>query len=409
MASSSLRASLSLILVATFGCRPEPTTAPTDTSATTDPNAVPDDAYAVAGGVTIPRLAFDEAMAKASAGGPASRDDRGLRQRIGLALVTRELVRLELSRLGAADGAEVARRAGPLTAALERDAPMTLPTWWSMPPLASEDLPGVVVVAADHLAAPDDAALAAAYEQSKPRWTSTKPWLRIDTWSLRFDDATGVAQCDSYIAKYRRCTAKFPVATQPNVLADLSRQATQWRGNAEDPEYRKLLETECEAAETEAMQQTSTMGCDWTSDAKAHEKKAIAARKAELRAVAEDARARLAAGEDPQAIAEALGGVATVRQMLATDELGKKVVGATKGLAPGKASKLVDDRGAWTVVRLVARHAAGTLPLEAVKNDVADDLRIRRLADALEALPTTLRGKYDVKLHDSVESLDAGP
>jgi len=407
MLASSLRMFLGLLLVA--ACQPEPTTTPTDTTPTTAPDAVPDDAYAIAGGVTIPRLAFDEAIAKASAGGPASRDDRGLRQRIGIALVTRELVRLELARLGAADGAEVARRAGPLAAALERDAPMTVPTWWSMPPMSSEDMPGTIVVAADHLAPADDAALAAAYEQSKPRWTSEKAWVRVDGWALRFDDATGVPQCDSYIAKYRRCSAKFPAATQPTVIADLSRQATQWRGNAEDPEYRELLKTECEAAETEAMQQTTSMGCDWNSDAKSDEKKATAARKAELRAVAEDARARLVAGADPLAIAEALGGVATAKLMLATDELGKKVAASTRGLAAGKTGKLVDDAGAWTVVRLVERHPAGTLPLEVVKSDVADDLRIRLLAAALEALPTTLRGKYDVKLHAAVESLDAGP
>lgn len=407
MLASSLRTLLALTLVA--ACQPEPTTTPTDAKPTTPSDAVPDDVFAIAGGVSIPRLAFDEAMAKASAGGPASRDDRGLRQRIGIALVTRELVRLELARLGAADGAEVAKRAGPLTAALERDAPMTVPTWWSMPPLASEDMPGTIVVAADHLAPADDAALAAAYEQSKQRWTSEKAWVRVDSWALRYDDAVGIPQCDSYIAKYRRCSAKFPAATQPTVIADLARQAKEWRVKAVDPEYRKLLETECEATETEAMQQTSSMGCDWDSDAKNDEKKATAARKAELKLVAEDARARLAAGEDPHAIAEALGGVATAKLMLSTDELGKKIAASARGLAAGKTGKLVDEAGAWMVVRLVERHRAGTLPLEVVKNDVADDLRIRQLAAAIEALPATLRGKYEVKLHASVESLDAGP
>jgi hypothetical protein len=407
MLASSLRTLLALALVS--ACQPEQTTTPTDATPTTPSDAVPDDAYAIAGGVTIPRLAFDEAMAKASAGGPASRDDRGLRQRIGLALVTRELLRLELARLGAADGAEVAKRAGPLQAALERDAPMTVPTWWSMPPLSSDDMPGAIVVASEHLAPADDAALAAAYEQSKPRWTSEKAWVRLDSWTLRYDDSTGIPQCDAYIAKYRRCSAKFPAATQPNVIADLTRQANEWRSRAEDPEHRELLQTECEAAETEAMQQTHSMGCDWTSDAKSDEKKAIAARKAELKAIAEDARTRLGAGEDPHAIAEALGGVASAKLMVSTDELGKKVASATRGLAPGKTSKLVDDAGAWTVVRLVERHGAGTLPLEVVKSDVADDLRIRQLAAAIEALPATLRGKYEVKLHASVESLDAGP
>lgn len=398
-----------LAMSATLACQPEPTVAPTTATSAEGPAGVPDDAYAIVGGVTIPRLAFDEALAKLSSSGPASRDDRGLRQRVGIALVSRELVRLELARIGAADPADVARRALPLTAALEHERPGVLPTWWSTPPLSSEDLDGAVVVAAEHVTAATDADLAAEYEKQKQRWTSDRPWLRLDVWTLRYDDAVGVPECDSYVAKYRRCTAKFPAATQPTVLADLSRQAAQWRSNAEDAEHRELLKTECEAAETEAMQQTSSMGCDWAADAKADERKARASRRAALEEVAQSARARLAAGEDPLAVAADLGGSATPRQMLAGDELAKAAFAATRGLGVGKASKLVDDGHAWTVMRLVERHAAGTLPLDAVKADVAEGVRIKQLAVALEELPTVLRGKYEVQLHASVESLDSGP
>ncbi|MBL8948114.1 MAG: peptidyl-prolyl cis-trans isomerase [Myxococcales bacterium] len=410
MRVSSPAAPLLIAILAMVACQPEPTVAPAPTAAPRDEGiVVPDDAYAIAGGVTIPRLAFDEALAKLSSGGPASRDDRGLRQRVGLALVTRALVGRELERLGLRDAAELERRALPLTLALERERGAVAPTWWSIPPLSSEDLPGAVVVAADLVVAAPQEELAAEYERQKDRWTSEKPWLRLDVWSLRYDDAVGVPECDGYIAKYRRCTAKFPAATQPTVLADLSRQASQWRLAAEDPERRELLRTECGAVETEAMQQTASMGCDWNTDATSAERKATAARRAELRGSGESARARLAAGEDLVAVTAAAGGVAGAGAMLSSDELPKSVVAAAKGLAVGKASKLVDDGHAWTVVRLVERHPAGTLPLEAVARDVADDLRIRRLAEALEALPTTLRGKYEVVLHASVESLDAGP
>ncbi len=398
-----------LTLLATVACEPAPTVAPSPVGPAVVTEEIPDDVFAIAGGVTIARLAFDEALAKLSASGPASRDDRGLRQRVGLALVARELVRLELVRLGVAEAGEVTRRALPLLSALERDRPTVLPTWWSVPPLAAEEFEAAVVVAAEQLAVVTDAELAAEYERQQQRWTSEKPWLRLDVWTLRYDDAVGVAECDAYVAKYRRCSQKFPAVTQPTVLAELSRQATEWRIRAEDAEYRELLHTECAAAETEAMQQTSSMGCDWGSDATADERKATAARRAERRGAAGTARTRLAAGEDVLAIAASLGGLAAPRQMLAADELAKPVLAATRGLALGKTSKLADDAHAWTIVRLVERYDAGTVPLEAVKADVAEDLRTQRLAAALEALPTTLRSKYEVKLHASFESLDEGP
>lgn len=410
MRVSSPAATLITAILAMAACQPEPTVAPAAASTPVDEGVVvPDDAYAIAGGVTIPRLAFDDALAKLSSGGPASRDDRGLRQRVGLALVAQALVGLECKRLGLADVAEIERRALPLTLALEHERGAAAPTWWSVPPLRAEDLPAAVVVAADTVVAAPPEELAAEYERQKDRWTSEKPWLRLDVWSLRYDDAVGVPECDGYIAKYRRCVAKFPAATQPTVLADLSRQASQWRTAAEDPERRELLRTECGAVETEAMQQTASMGCDWNTDATSAERKAMAARRAQQRSVGESARSRLVGGEDLLAVTAAVGGVAGAGAMLSADELPKSVVAAAKGLGVGKVSKLVDDGHAWTVVRLVERHPAGTLPLEAVTRDVADDLRIRRLAEALEALPTTLRGKYEVVLHASVESLDAGP
>jgi len=409
MRASTVAAPMTFALAALVACRPEPTVAPAPAPPPSAEDAVPDDAFAIAGGVTIPRLAFDEAMAKHSAGGPASRDDRGLRQHVGVALVTRTLLQLELSRLGVTDGAALESRAAPLLAALEREHPLTPPVWWSMPPLSTEDLGGAVVVAADHVVAAEPSEIAAEYEQQIPRWTAEKPWLRLDVWTLRYDDATGVAECDVHIAKYRRCAQEFPVATQPVVLADLSRQASVWRARAEDPEHRELLRTECAAVEAEAMQQTASMGCDWSSDATADERTATATRRRERRAIADAVRGRLAAGEDPASVAAEQGGVVAVRQLFAGEELSKAVLSATRSLGVGKATKPTDDGHAWTVVRLIERHRPGALPMAVVEADIADDLRIRRTAEALEDLPAKLRSKYDVRLHESVESLDAGP
>lgn len=398
-----------MILSSLVACQPEPTVAPapTETKAT-DADAVPDDAFAIVNGTAIARLAFDEAMAKLSAGGPASRDDRGMRQRVGVALVARETIRLELARLGT-DLTAATAKAAPLLAALESSGRTSTPTWWAMPPMTSDDLPAAIVVAADHVTAPTDEEIAAHYEQNKAKWSAGGPWFRVEMWSLAYDDAVGVAACDSYIAKYRRCIAKFPAATQPTVTADLSRQAAQWRSRVDDPEWRTLLETECAATETEAMNNTSSMGCDWNTDASAAERKAVSARKGELKDRARAVADRIGAGEDPASIAATEGGVAMPAELLTADDLPRAVAAAARKLQEGKASKPIDDGRTWTVVRLHARHPKGALALDAVRTDVAEEVRIVRLALALEALPATLRGKYEVRLHESVESLDGGP
>lgn len=404
LASSILAAS-----VLAASCKPEPTVAPTNTSsASTDPNEVPDDAFAVVNGTAIPRLAFDEAMAKLSGSGPASRDDRGMRQRVGVALVARETLHLELGRLGT-DLAGATTKAAPLVAALESSGRATTPTWWAMPPLTSDELPAAVLIAADHVTAATDEEIAAHYESTKAKWSGAGPWFRVEMWSLPYDDATGVDACDSYIAKYRRCIAKFPASTQPTVVADLARQAAQWRSRTDDADWRTLLETECAATETEAMKSTADMGCDWNTDAGGAERKAVAARRGELQRQAKDAAERMTGGEATADVAAAMGGVAVPAELLSAADLPKAVAAAARKLGDGKVSKPIDDGRSWTVVRVIARHPKGALALDAVKGDVAEELRIMRLGEALEALPATLRGKYEVRLHESVESLDSGP
>jgi parvulin-like peptidyl-prolyl cis-trans isomerase-like protein len=372
---------------------------------------VPDDAFALVDGTAIPRDAFEDAVVQHASSGPASRDDRGLRQRIALAIVTRELVKIELDKLGAKD---VETRALPLVAALAQvptprgDA--SLPSWWVRPPLQPEELAAAVIVA-DAIAGQEvtEQEIAAEYQRQKDRWSSEEPWVRLDTWTIEFSDATGIAACDDYVAKYRRCTAKFPAATRPNVLADLRRQANAWREQAGEPERRMAAGNDCEASTTEALQQTASMGCDWQSDADADERRATAARKSEASKLAESARARIAAGEDPLAVAAALGGRAELHRMMAMDELPKAVAKAAKKAAPGTFGKPIDDGRAWTIIRVIDRQPAGTLEPELVHDELAADLRTQRLADALERLPDTLRERHEVTLHADYESLDASP
>lgn len=118
MLPRSARLCLLVALVVACEKQPEPTTPPAhDDSA--DAPAVPDDAVATVDGTPVPRAAFDEALAKLAGSGPSSRDDRGLRQRLMIAVVTRALVQKELARMNLADDAAIAGRAAPLLAALE--------------------------------------------------------------------------------------------------------------------------------------------------------------------------------------------------------------------------------------------------------------------------------------------------
>jgi parvulin-like peptidyl-prolyl cis-trans isomerase-like protein len=403
-----------LALVGSLACRPspEPTVAPTTASSDPAPG-VPDNALALVDGNAVSRASFDDALAKRVGGGPSSRDDRGLRQHVVTALVTREMVRLELAKLGVASG-DITGRSLPLLAALAQiptprgDA--SKPSWFAVPPLVDDDLAHAIVVASE-LAETDipDAEVTAEYERQQGRWSSDAPWLRLDILSVAYSDATGVAACDDYVAKYRRCSEKFPTATRPTVLAELGRQAAAWREQGEDPERKLAASTECEAASTEAMQQTTAMGCDWASSADADERKARNARRDQLAASVASARTRLAAGEDPLAVAAELGGRVELRRMVAADELAKPVAKATRSAKPGSLSKAIDDGRAWTLVRVVERQPAGTLTIDAVKDDLVTELRTRKLAESFEGLPALLLARHAVELHSDFEALDATP
>ncbi|MBK8240712.1 MAG: peptidyl-prolyl cis-trans isomerase [Deltaproteobacteria bacterium] len=413
MLPRSARLCLLAALVIACEKQPEPTTPPARDDGHDAP-AVPDDAVATVDGTPVPRVGFDEALAKIAGSGPSSRDDRGLRQRLLIAVVTRALVQQELARMKLTEAAAIAGRGSPLLAVLEQRptafGSAATPSWWSRPPLDDADQLAAIVVADDVAGtdAPDDV-VAAEYERQRQRWTAETAWVRFDAWSLRFDDDVGVATCDDFVAKYRRCVEKMPASTRQLVLADLSRRAAGWRALAETEEGANSVAHDCEAAIGEATQETTPLGCDWASDAGASERAARKARRNETRALAKSARERLTGGEDPTAIAAAIGGSGQTRRIAALEELPKPLAKALRSAKLGAVAAEIDDGHAWVVVRVLERHAAGTLPLETVREDVLGELRIARLADAFANLPTTLRSRHTIELHPSMESLDGEP
>ncbi len=401
-----------LPLLLLLGCSKQTTPATQAPIATVDAGPqVPDDAIALVDDEPVSRQGFDEALARYAGSGPSSRDDRGLQQRVLVAVLTRALVQRELAALQLGDAAQLEQRVAPLRAALElRPTPTgnaALPSWWARPPLSDEDHTAAIAVAAALAGeqVPDDV-ITAAYEAQADRWSSDSPWLRVDVWTLRYDDAVGVDACDDYVAKYRRCTESMPAATRPTVLSDLSRQAGAWRAAAEDPERAPMVATECEAAATGAMQETQPLGCDWGSDAAAAEKRARTAARGQTRATAEQARARLAAGEAVLALGSG-GAQVQPRHLLTLDELPKKAAKAVRSAKSGTTTAAIDDGHAWIVLRVIESHGKGTLPLDAAREDLAAEIRTARVADALAQLPETLRSRHTVELHPALQDIDA--
>jgi hypothetical protein len=59
--------------------------------------------------------------------------------------------------------------------------------------------------------------------------------------------ATGVAECDEYLAKYPACIAKMPAAGKAAAEAGLKTQADMWKTSASTPEGKAVLKTTCKA------------------------------------------------------------------------------------------------------------------------------------------------------------------
>jgi hypothetical protein len=60
--------------------------------------------------------------------------------------------------------------------------------------------------------------------------------------------ATGVAECDEYLAKYPACIAKMPGAGKATAEAGLKTQADAWKAAASTPEGKTALKGGCKAA-----------------------------------------------------------------------------------------------------------------------------------------------------------------
>ena len=376
---------------------------------------VPDDAVALVDGVAISREAFDDALVKSVSGGPASRDDKGLRQRLLLALVARELVRVELAASGKDDG-EITRSAVEVQSTLARleryrEPGAAPPAWAAQPPLAEADIARASALALLKGAfTVDEAELTAEYERHKAAWTADEPWLHVVALTVRYDDATGVPACDDYLAKYRRCTTKFPTSTQPTMLADMERTAAQWRREAADTGRHAELATTCQGLVATTTQETASMGCDWTSAVSPNEPGGRSDRKKLAKARATELRAKLAAGIEPAVVAAELGPDAGGDQVVHGGELRKPLAKALAKLKPGALAKQpIDDGVSFVVVKLVERWPAGTIPMQARRAELEDRARLRKFDAAFASLPQTLAAAHRVEVHPSFDPLFDGP
>lgn len=57
--------------------------------------------------------------------------------------------------------------------------------------------------------------------------------------------ATGVAECDEYIAKYPACIAKMPAAAKPAAEAGFKAQVDAWTKLSATPDGKTTLKTMC--------------------------------------------------------------------------------------------------------------------------------------------------------------------
>jgi type IV secretory pathway TrbL component len=59
--------------------------------------------------------------------------------------------------------------------------------------------------------------------------------------------ATGVAECDEYLAKYPACIAKMPAAGKAAAEAGFKVQSDAWKAAAATPEGKAALKANCKA------------------------------------------------------------------------------------------------------------------------------------------------------------------
>lgn len=75
---------------------------------------------------------------------------------------------------------------------------------------------------------------------------------------------TGVAACDEYLSKYRRCVEDhLPEAAREVTLEALDKSGEAWKAAASTPAGRSGLEIACQTASEAASEATRAMGCTW--------------------------------------------------------------------------------------------------------------------------------------------------
>jgi hypothetical protein len=74
----------------------------------------------------------------------------------------------------------------------------------------------------------------------------------------------GVAECDSYMTKYRACLdSKVPDNVKPMLKTTLDQTAAAWRQAASTPQGKAALAQSCAQQETLAKQTLAPYGCAW--------------------------------------------------------------------------------------------------------------------------------------------------
>jgi len=81
-----------------------------------------------------------------------------------------------------------------------------------------------------------------------------------------FDNATGVPECDDYLAKFMLCmstSSRFPAAARVSVERSLLQMAHSWRQSSTTPSGRRALAQACKQALVAAKRSMASFGCKW--------------------------------------------------------------------------------------------------------------------------------------------------
>lgn len=381
---------VSLLGLACAG-RAEPATAsaPPVSKPPAEPAGIPEDVVATVDGIAIRKAEVDIAYAqllRARLEGGAPPGYEVDRATILDALVYSTLLRVECEKRGITDEALV-------RAVLPEGTDVAA----GMAGLADviDDLREAILADSMGLFTVTENDLVAAYERQKPAWTSTQPWLALDTAISTWVERTGVDACDRYVVQYRRCvTAHMPAVVRGRMNQALAESVRAWAEAAKGPDAGSLA-VACSAALDAARQATSSMGCEWPV---AEKLDASLFGKPPARKLAATMRERVKApGVDFAAEAEALGlARSESTEPIPLDRVAPPLAAAAAKLKVGQVSAPIEHAGAFWVVRLAQRWPAGALPFEARRPSLALELADERRRNVRAELEPRLRAEHRV-------------